>query len=537
MPPRPRSRKARIADLRGQLQAQGQDMAEIAQHVARDEKINLRAAWRLAHGLSQQEVADRYNAQFPPGSDAALITAKQVSYWETWPHSGREPSLTTLGRLARIYGCTIIHLIADYENPHDDAYEADATGQDAALPASHQAYQHADPSRSAGSGRGEGLATTAELHPAGDFARRPTGVPVHLLRLGEPNTSRALGQQPAQVSQVMDDGRKGDHPADIRSLVDWVASSNTTDDAIQQIERAAAYLAEVHSLMPPQGVLAGVLQVHHGVRHCLQDGRQRLRQMRELLRIDSRLLAHACLLLGDLGLDPEAAEYGKASLILAQEAGASEARAWAVQAKTARWQGKYVESAELARRGFEASALSPVKAELAYREANAIALFGDATRACQALQRAQRVTEALPSGCGPPGSVWSFPVGRQAVFALSVAIHTGDPDGALRAAAVADAGWARGEPKITANWAQIQAGVSIAYLMKGSLDAAAHHIAPVLDLPEDLRISTVTGYIRNLDGLLAQHRFTGSRTATRLRHEVRDFLSSFPVGTGVTENR
>jgi endonuclease/exonuclease/phosphatase family metal-dependent hydrolase len=128
-------------------------------------------------------------------------------------------------------------------------------------------------------------------------------------------------------------------------------------------------------------VLTGVLQAHRGVRDCLQSGRQRLRQTRELLRVESALLAHACLLLGDLGRDAEAAEYGTTSLALAREAGVSEATARAVQAKTARWQGKYIESAELARRGFEVSEPSPVKAELAYREANAIALFGDASRA------------------------------------------------------------------------------------------------------------------------------------------------------------
>lgn len=80
---------------------------------------------------------------------------------------------------------------------------------------------------------------------------------------------------------------------------------------------------------------------------------------------------------------------------MAQEAGSDEAAAWSVMAKTARWQAKYVESAELARRGFEAAAPSPTKVELAYREANAIALFGDASRAREALHSAQAAAEAL----------------------------------------------------------------------------------------------------------------------------------------------
>ena len=272
-------------------------------------------------------------------------------------------------------------------------------------------------------------------------------------------------------------------------------------------------------------------------RDLLHGGKQRLRQTRELLRIDSELVAHAGLLLGDLGQDLRAAEYGTAALVLAQEAGSDEAIAWSVQAKTARWQHKYVESAEAARRGFEISALSPTKAELAYREANAIALFGDSGRARQALQRARKAADALPVGCRSAASVWSFPTGRQAIFELSVAIHTGDPDSALRAAAMADTAWASGGPKDPANWAQIEAGSSIAYLMKDSLDEMAHHIAPVLDLPLDLRISTVIGYLRKLENMLTQPRFAESCTAAELAPQIRDFISSPSPSMGSKEAR
>jgi transcriptional regulator with XRE-family HTH domain len=132
--------------------------------------------------------------------------------------------------------------------------------------------------------------------------------------------------------------------ADIAGLMAWINGTNTTDDAIEQIERAAAYLAEAHSKISPETVLSGVLQTHEQVQTYLHVGRQRLRQTRELLRIDSSLLSHACLLLGDLGHNRRAAQYGAAALALAQEAGSDEAAAWSVRAKTARWQERYVES-------------------------------------------------------------------------------------------------------------------------------------------------------------------------------------------------
>jgi hypothetical protein len=317
-----------------------------------------------------------------------------------------------------------------------------------------------------------------------------------------------------------------DHASDdARNVTAWVAATNTTDDAIEEMDRAATYLADIHAQIAARKVLGEVLALNRDVHTLLRSGRQRLRQTRRLLQIHSRLMAHACILHGDLGRARTAREYGTAALLLAQEAEADEAIAWSVQAKTARWTSGFVEAAEFARRGFEVSGSTPTKVELAYREANAIALFGDAPRARKALQQAERTAEALrPDTQG--ASVWSFPPGRQALFSLSVALHTGDVAGALRAAATAEAGWNAGAPKVLATWAQVRAGAAMAYLMLDSLDGAAVQIAPVLGLPPEMRIETVTGYLRTLDQTLAQPRFAGSSQAAVLRQQIIDFISA-----------
>jgi hypothetical protein len=130
-------------------------------------------------------------------------------------------------------------------------------------------------------------------------------------------------------------------PDDAQSVVAWIAATNTSDDAIDQIDRAATYLAEVHAQIPAPKVLSEVLALSREVRALLGGGRQRLRQTRRLLQIHSRLMAHACLLFGDLGRGRTARDYGTAALLLAQEADADEAAAWSVQAKTARWTGGF----------------------------------------------------------------------------------------------------------------------------------------------------------------------------------------------------
>ena len=335
---------------------------------------------------------------------------------------------------------------------------------------------------------------------------------------------RTLGFGDAAASSSGASGRGPDGRPDAgdeaKSVMSWIAGTNTSDDAIAETARATSYLAEAHTRMAARKILPEVLKLHQAVRALLVDGRQRLRQTRELLRIDSELLAHACLLLGDLGQYQTARWCGTAALLCAQEAETDEGITWSVMAKTARWQVRYIEAAELARRGFEVSDRTAMRTELAYREANAIALFGDATRARSALHRAERAAGDLDDDST---SAWSFPRQRQAIFALSVCLHTGDPDSALRAAADADASWNAGAPKVAATWAQVRAGAAMAYLMKDSLDGAAAQLAPVLELPPELRIQTVTGYLDEISAMLAAPRFSDSPAGATLRLQISEF--------------
>jgi hypothetical protein len=95
-----------------------------------------------------------------------------------------------------------------------------------------------------------------------------------------------------------------------------------------------------------------------------------------------------------------------------QETETSQANAWYALAKTARWQHRYADAADLARQGFERSQLSPMNVQLAYYEANSAALLGDTSRARAALARAERSADALPKDIGV--SPWSFrPNGRR----------------------------------------------------------------------------------------------------------------------------
>lgn len=310
---------------------------------------------------------------------------------------------------------------------------------------------------------------------------------------------------------------------EIDGLAAEILGSSTADGAIGQLAEATVSLAESHTQAPARLVLTQVLQLHKQAQ-ILLGGKQRLSQKRELYRIESDLLAHACLLLDDLKQNEVAQKYGEIALAFAQEAGIGQATARTALAKALRWAERLIESADMAKIGYECSPATSVRIQLASQEANAAALMGNATRAHQALRRADLAAEEVPADSGT--SAWSFSTGRRAIFTLSVALATGAPDTALRAVTMADDSWSSGAPFIPANWAQIRIGAGIAHLSKGSLEAAITEVTPVLELAPELRISTVTAYIDRLDRQLGHSQFTGNNDVADFRQRIEYFRST-----------
>jgi tetratricopeptide (TPR) repeat protein len=316
---------------------------------------------------------------------------------------------------------------------------------------------------------------------------------------------------------------------DVGEITAWITATNTSNEAIEHIERAAAVLAELHTQVSDRRVLADVMQLHRTAQMLLRGGRQRLRQTRELVRLDGNVLAYASVLLSNLGEDRAAESYGHAALLYLEEAEASQSTAWYALAKIARWQHSYATAADLARQGLEQwpghTAVTPMSVQLASYEANCAALLGDPARARQALARSASIAERLPPAEAEM-SPWSFPPARQAIFTLSVLLRTGDPAGALRTASVAESSWAAGEPRNPWTWAQVRIGAAIAHLAQDSLDGAVDQVAPVLTLAPDMRITTVTGWLADLNRELARPRFAASPAAVDTRRDIREFMAN-----------
>ena len=151
MTDRPRSQRQQRAELVAELRRQGKAWVEIAEDFRQRYRLSGRVAFRLAHGWSQGEVADLWNARWPDEPK----TFKNVSYWEVWPSpTGHEPSLAVLDKLAQLYECSVTDLLADLADyRHLDTASA-ATRSDLAA--------RTDPVLLASDGA-DGLAATAEL--------------------------------------------------------------------------------------------------------------------------------------------------------------------------------------------------------------------------------------------------------------------------------------------------------------------------------------------------------------------------------------
>lgn len=108
--------RRQVAELRQTMQAKQAGQCQIAEAIANLLDVNARVAWRLATGLTQEQVADLYNMRWPSTSPK---TGKQVSYWERWEGPGsrsstsaRAPSHLDLSRLALLYDCAVDDLLS-----------------------------------------------------------------------------------------------------------------------------------------------------------------------------------------------------------------------------------------------------------------------------------------------------------------------------------------------------------------------------------------------------------------------------------------
>ncbi|MWA02334.1 helix-turn-helix domain-containing protein [Actinomadura sp. LD22] len=312
---------------------------------------------------------------------------------------------------------------------------------------------------------------------------------------------------------------------DVLELAAWLEETNVGDGAVDYLGTAIRRLAHDYPRQPPLAVLQEAQTLQSRVAEILRSGRQRLAQTRDLLSISAELFALINLLAGDVGRYRLADAYGYGAWTCAQEADSDTARALVLcaQSKTARWEGRYADAAELAGRGFHlAPAGGRGRVLLAVSEAAALQARGDIAAANEAMRRAEDARDTC-SAADERADAWSCTRARQATYALQVGLGARDPADMLRSVAHADDAWADGDQWVYGTWAQVRIGAALAHVMTGEPDGAAEELKEVFDLGADYRVVTIIGRMGEIERRLGHSRYKGDPCAAELREKIRAF--------------
>ncbi|TDD80868.1 XRE family transcriptional regulator [Actinomadura darangshiensis] len=312
---------------------------------------------------------------------------------------------------------------------------------------------------------------------------------------------------------------------DVMALAAWLEETNVADGAVGYLAAATHRLTYDYPRRPPLTVLREAQILQGRVSDVLRTGRQRLAQTRALLGISAELFALINLLAGDVGRYSLADAYGYAAWTCAQEADSDSARALVLcaQSKTARWEGRYADAADLARRGFEVSpATAQGRVLLAVSEATALQARGDIPKAMEAMKRAQQARDTA-SANDERADAWGCTRARQATYALQVGLGARDPAAMLQSVTEADDAWADGDQWVYGTWAQVRIGAALAYVMTGDPAGAAAELDEVFDLGAEYRVVTIIGRVDEIGRRLGHSRYRGHPGAADLREKIRAF--------------
>ncbi len=230
----------------------------------------------------------------------------------------------------------------------------------------------------------------------------------------------------------------------------------------------------------------------------------------------------------DLG-DPRAAvTQARTALILAEQAGNTTVAVWlnGLMALIAYWDGRPQESLRYVDRGLATNAVNSAALWLASSGARAWARLGNVEQATESIHRADEMTEAMePTDLDGLGGILTFTDARAAYYAadaLSWLPNHPESDGAAQLAVDAYADdtrdtWAFGDA--AGAWCD-QAIIRIA---NGEVEGAAESIAPVLELPRDLRIGGIVKSVQRVGA--AVESAPDSRPADDLRDQIEAFAA------------
>jgi transcriptional regulator with XRE-family HTH domain len=305
----------------------------------------------------------------------------------------------------------------------------------------------------------------------------------------------------------------------------WAELANTGAVAITAMTNRVRTLSDLALTVPPADLVTEAADISRTLFGLLR-GHNKPAHTRDLCTATGACNALLAWLAGDLGQLDAARVHGATAQICADMSENPElvAVAAAVRSKTAFWAGDYVAAANIACAGAAAAYDAPgtMLVLLACQQADAWAKLAAADETAAALDRARAAADNV-RGPDSLGGLFSCKPGRSLNYAA-----TCNNEISRHAASLAAADAALAEFELDPEYgfgtvAQTHLTRMLAYANAGDLDAAAVAARPVLDLPQERRLSTLTGRLWPLARALAAPSMATSRVAGPLREEITAF--------------
>jgi len=300
----------------------------------------------------------------------------------------------------------------------------------------------------------------------------------------------------------------------------WAEVTNVGVFTVEQLHADLRQLAQAYLTQPPLPVLLGLRNVRDEA-FALLSGRQHPGQARDLYAVGG----YACTLLAwissDLDQFAAADTQARTAWLFAELADSLELRAWALstRSKIAFWVGRYRDAVAYAQQGQQYAPPTSVAVLLAAQQADAWSEIGVAARAREAVEAARTARDQI-TDADDVGGLLSCSLARQANYAAGVYLRVGDTDAALDEADTALNAYEISQQRSYGTEAQLHITRAASYLVKNELDGVSEALRPVLSLPADQRLCTVTRRVGQIGLALTQPRLARSADAAALRAEI-----------------
>ena len=300
----------------------------------------------------------------------------------------------------------------------------------------------------------------------------------------------------------------------------WAETTNVGEVAITTLHIRMRELAH-RALSEPPAIVANAAADLNGRVFELLRGHHSPAAARDLYATAGWACGLLAWLAGDLGALDLAAVHNATARRCAAMSENPEVAAWtaAVDSKTWFWAEQYAKSAQVAEAAAALAAPGTAAVMLACQQADAYAKLGDPGRTIAALEQADRSADTV-TGPDSIGGLFSCRPGRAANYAASCRLGIDDAAGSIAAAETAFAAFNVESGYGFGTVAQTRITQAFAFGASSQWDAMAAALRPVLDLPPDRRLETLTARLTPMAGQLAAPALRTSRTVSALREEI-----------------